>query len=334
MRRAHARTIVIATTVVFGGAVSAIAQAFMPPKGEATVSFLTSDALVRQHIFFLDGPQDRGHVRYQTSTIDTSFGILDKVAVSMAIPDVRAKYYGAFPHQRLPSDPDYRVSQDDGSYHSAFQDFRIDARYRLKHEGLVITPYLAFVQPSHSYEYFAHSGVGRDLQQLEIGSYFANTLDAVLPGTFVQARYGYALSRPILGVSHNQSKVDFEVGYFVTQSIRMFALGLGQVTHGGINLTLASRTTLPYDVWVHHDQIARDNYLDLGAGGAVDLNDSVALFVSAIHTVTGVNTHKIAYSVTLGLSVTVHKGTMTHADHGMMVGHSKSSSLKKCLCEP
>jgi hypothetical protein len=332
MKREHARTIAIAMTIVLGSAASAMAQAFMPPKGEATVSFLASDSLVRQHIFFSDGPQDRGHIRWQTSTIDTSVGVTDKIAVSVAIPDVRSKYYGGFPHQRLPSDPKYRVSPDDGSYHSGFQDFRIDARYRLKHEGLVITPYLAFIQPSHAYEYFAHSGVGRDIQQLELGSYFANTLDSVLPGTFVQARYGYAMSKPILGVSHNQSKVDVEAGYFLTQSVRMFALGLGQVTHGGINLTLATRTTLPYDMWVHHDQIARDNYLDLGAGAAVDLNDSVALFASALRTVTGVNTHKISYAMTLGLTVTVHKGTMTHADHGMMMGHSKSSSLKKCLC--
>src|SRR5262245_37554091 len=323
----------LAAGIVAGAAASAAAQAFMPPKGEATISLVASDALIRRHLL-PSTVYDRGHSRSQTSTIATSYGLTDRIAISASIPDVRSKYYGTHPHQRSLDDPEYRVSPDDGNYHSTWQDFGVDVRYRLKHEGVVITPYVALSQPSHSYEYFAHSAAGLGLRQLELGSYVAGTLDSLLPGMFVQARYGYAISERALGISHNQSKVDVEAGYFVTPSLRFFGLGIGHVTHGGIDLSLAPAPPLPYEVLTHHDQIARENALNIGGGAAMDLNDSIAVFASALRTVAGRNTHALDYAVTLGVTFTVRKGLMYHPDHGMNMGgaNAKATSLKKCRC--
>ena len=55
---------------------------------------------------------------------------------------------------------------DDGAYHAAFSDFRFDVRYNVAKKGMVLTPFVGAIVPSHDYAYFAHAAPGRNLHEL------------------------------------------------------------------------------------------------------------------------------------------------------------------------
>ena len=121
--------------------------------------------------------------------------------------------------------PPHPTIQDDGSFHTTATDLRFDLRYNVfNRRNLVITPFLGSVTPSHKYEYFAHAAPGRRVNELQIGSYVGTTLDELLPGMFVQGRYGYGIQERswISGTTAACSAV--RCGYFATPDIRVFGM--------------------------------------------------------------------------------------------------------------
>ena len=143
------------------------------------------------------------------------------MAFSVALPYVGAKYWGPYPHPTTPTASTTR-------YNSTFQDFRFDIRYNITRKGLVVTPFVGTIMPSHDYIYFAHSAVGRDVRELQVGAYGAKLLDSLLPGLFVTGRYSYGFAQRVLDISHNRSNLDLELGYFVKPDFRVFALAQGK----------------------------------------------------------------------------------------------------------
>lgn len=191
-----------------------------------------------------------------------------------------SKYSGAYPHP-VPVGP---VTLDDGRHHGTFQDFRLAVRYSVVRGRTSVTPFVGSFVPSHGYEYFAHSAPGRGLKELQVGAAVAALLDGLLPGAFIQGRYSYGFVEPVYDLSDvrlnaNRSAADLEVGYFVTPGLRVFLLGSGQLTHGGIDFAVVG----PEDVWQsnlelvstpegaqafrNHDRIDRYNYLNVGCRG-------------------------------------------------------------------
>src|SRR4051812_1913082 len=76
---------------------SAAAQAWLPGQGEGTVAITFQDAMVKYH-FLLTTPVDRGHVHSESLLVDVTYGLTDKVAVTIGIPWIASKYTGATPH--------------------------------------------------------------------------------------------------------------------------------------------------------------------------------------------------------------------------------------------
>ena len=312
---------------LLGRSTPARAQAWTPAQGEGTVSVQFQDAFVRYHQL----PTvrlDRGHIRGETVQVDFTYGITDKVAVSVALPYVSSKYDGDRPHQ---------TAIDNGAYHSTFQDFRFDVRYNISRKGLVVTPFVGTILPSHDYEYFAHSAVGRDVRELQVGAYWAKLLDPVLPGVFITGRYSYGFAERILDISHNRSNLDLEAGYFIKPELRVFALGAGQLTHGGVDLNGNSLVSLGAVLYPHHDQIARDNILNVGGGAAYSLSPSVDVFGSVIRTVAGRNVHALQHSVTIGVSWSFARGSgrerATRSELAQNRRQAQTRTLVKCLCQ-
>ena len=118
---------------------------------------------------------------------------------------------------------------------------------------MTLTPFVATTLPSHDYTYFAHAAPGLHLKELQFGMSGAKLLDNLVPGLFVQARYGYAVTEKTVEFAHNRSLVDLEVGYFVTPRLRLMALTAGQRSHGGLDLTPNSRVDLG-PLFEHHDR--------------------------------------------------------------------------------
>ena len=59
-------------------AAPARAQAWLPPQGEGSVSFLFSDILANNH-FFGTQPVDAGRIRSETIAADVTYGLTDRV---------------------------------------------------------------------------------------------------------------------------------------------------------------------------------------------------------------------------------------------------------------
>jgi hypothetical protein len=289
LKQQGAGSLVAAALLV--GPASAFAQAWLPPKGEASISIGYEYVYVKEHLFAGGERQDRGHIRENSLLPDLGYGITDKLAVRIGLPYISAKYNGARPHQ-LPI--------DDGSYHGAFQDFRIEVRYMAFTDPLVVTPFAAVVLPSHDYTYFAHSAVGRDLKEESFGLNLARRLDRILPDAYVHGRYSFTLVEKVLNISHNRSNFDLELGYFLTPAISVRAMGVWQRGYGGIELPV---TGIPLPLFLYHDQLARSDYFNMGGGLAYAATANLDVFGNWFTTLSGKNGHAIHDAVTVGASV-------------------------------
>lgn len=319
------RTAIAVPLMVLTCAPVARAQAYVPAKGEGAVSLLYQDFFVKYHYF---GPTrvDNGQIASKLMVVDINYGITDKLAVGVGLPWIASRYTGSKPHPIAWNNPT-PSPVDDGTYHSALQDFHFDVRYNLTKRGLALTPFISTTIPSHGYTYFAHAAPGLDLKEVQFGVSGAKLLDNVVPGLFVQARYSYAITQKPVAFAHNRSFADLEVGYFVTPKLRLMALTVGQRSHGGLDLTSSSKVDLG-PLFEHHDQIARVNFVNEGAGVAYSLSEKIDLYGSLLRTVSERNGHAIDHGVSLGLS-----WSFSTRRAGSRAIASVDRSLAKCLCE-
>jgi hypothetical protein len=299
---------------------SAEAQAWVPLKGEGSVSVLFQDLFVKDHFFDRGQRLDNGHIDSNTLVFDVTYGLTDKLAVTLAVPVVRAQYSGNRPHP---------TAQDDTRAHTGFQDVRLALRYQLTNGPLTITPFVGTKVPSHDYEYFAHAAYGPRVRELEVGAYVGRVLDPALPSAFVQARYSYSFAEKIVGIDHDRSNLDLEVGYFLTPTVRVFTMGSGLKTHGGISVTEAGWRALPAFVARHHDRVGRIDLLDVGGGVQVSLTKSLDVFGSYMKSLAGRNTHALDRAITVGASWSFGRGLRSL----MMADDDTEGSLIKCLCQ-
>jgi hypothetical protein len=272
------------------------AQAWLFPSGEGAVSLSYQNIYVKDHLFSKGEAIDRGHIFSDALIMDVDYSLTDKLAVRISLPYIAAKYSGPYPHQ-LPI--------DGGKYHQAFQDFTIDVRYNISKRQLVLTPFFRVVIPSHSYEYFGHSAIGRDQHEYHVGTNLGRRLAPVFPKAFVQARYSYAFVERIWGIAPNRSNAEFQLGYFLKPRFSLLGVGQWAHTHRGVDLPfgvpLAGLSAAEYR---HHDQIAKSSLLDVGGGLAYAINPFWEMFVSVTRSVEGRNGHFHAAVVTIGISRT------------------------------
>ena len=320
LRAAIAAPVIVATC-----APMARAQAYLPAKGEGAVSFLYQDVFVKNH-YFGPTPVDNGQITSQMLVLDVNYGITDKLAVSVGIPWIAARYNGTKPHP-IAWNNSTPTPLDDGTYHSTFQDFRFDVRYNITRRGVALTPFVTTTVPSHDYTYFAHAAPGLKLREVQFGATAARLLDNVVPGLFVQGSYSYAVTQKPVDLAHNRSLANLEVGYFVTPKLRLMALTVGQRSHGGIDLTSTSRVDLG-PLFQHHDQIARVNFVNQGAAVAYSLTEKFDVYGSLLRTLSERNGHAIDHALSLGLSWSY---STRRAGNRAIV--SADRSLAKCLCE-
>ena len=199
---------------------SADAQAWVPQQGDGAVSFLYQNQFVDQHTLD-DGTRiNRGATRTHIMAVDLTYGLTSRVALNVTLPYIASKYNGLNPHTAAQFGQTSVI--DFGGYHATTQDFRIDFRYSAIKGATVVTPYFTGIIPSRSYDFFGHAAAGRRVGELQIGAYLGRMLDPVLPGGFVQARYGYGFAHRLVGVRHDRSVLDAEMGYFLRPTVRIF----------------------------------------------------------------------------------------------------------------
>jgi hypothetical protein len=319
--------------IVLGPVRAVTAQAWVPQKGEGSVSLAAQQLNVKKHLAGTE-VRDAGHINTGVLLADMTYGLTDKFAVDLAVPFVVTKYSGAAPHSN--------TTIDNGAYHNTFTDVRMSVRYNLTRKGAVITPYLGSVVPSHDYAYYGHAAFGEQLNELQVGTFIAKLFTSGVPGMFVSSRIAYGFVEKVQDISHNRSMADLEAGYFVTPSFRAFGMVNGQRTHGGIDFPMNGLAGLPVELRPVHDVIQRVNYVNLGAGLAYSLNDSFDIFGSFLREVAGRNGHVLNRGITVGASWSFSrrsKGDVITAGAGAPAGEyarmtaKREGSLGRCICQ-
>ena len=252
-------------------------QAWLSPKGEGTVALSYQNMFVSNHAYEDSDAHDIGHILSHVLTLDVDYSLTGKLAVRVAIPFVDGRYYGAKPHQ---------LPEDNGLYHSTFQDFTTDVRYRLIKRRAVVTPFFRAVVPSNNYAYLAHSAAGRDQREYHLGTNFGRRLNPLIPKAYIQVQYSYAFVERVLGIAPNRSNIEVQPGYFLTRRTSLLATGQYVYTHSGLDLNYSLfHAGLSGDQWIHHDQIAKTSLLDLGGGASFAITPSWQMFLTVAHSV-------------------------------------------------
>ncbi len=326
----------VAAAISLGTAAPANAQAWLPGAGQGAVSVLFQDMAVRQHLYSDGKPVDAGHIDSHNLMLDLTYGVTDKVAVSLSLPFVSARYKGVNAH------PGSLL--DDGSSHGTFQDFRLSARYGLVAGGTAVTPFADLIVPSHAYDSYGHAAPGRDLTELQLGISAGHVITRGLPGMFVQARYSYGFTQRTLGRYHDRSNLDAEVGYFINPRLRVSGLTATQYTHGGVLFTQqfprdicgipddekpTAARLLACPTFMHHDQLARANLVDVGAGAQFSITRRLDLYGSYMTTVFGESVHSLHHGISIGLSWGLGKSRPPMPG----LDDETGLTLAKCLCE-
>ena len=315
--------VTLAALALLLSAATAHAQAWLPARGEFTLSFVASDSFVDRHD--LSGVSDpNSDIDTRSMLADVTWGIHDRLALGVSLPLVSSRFLST-------GTPPHPSALDNGSYHTTLTDFRIDLRYNaVNRRNLVITPFASVVTPSHGYQYFAHAAPGRRVNELQLGASIGTTVDKLLPGMFVQARYGYGIQEKFVDISHNRSVAALEGGYFATPDIRVFGMVSGQVTHGGVDLFPTARLVWPTIQWVNHDRIARENFVNVGGGAGWSINDTFDVFGSYMKAVSARNTHVLDHGIQFGVSIRLQKSAL---ERGVLNSSSRGRSLSRCVCQ-
>jgi hypothetical protein len=316
--------------VVLAAPRDASAQAWVPAKGEGAVAVAFQNIIVTRHLAATTRV-DAGRIDTNVLLTDLTYGISDKIAVDLALPLVSTKYTGTFPHPG--------TTIDDGAYHTAFTDLRFALRYNVTRDGVVITPYIGSVLPSHDYAFYGHAAAGQRLREVQLGVYVAKVLERGVPGLFVSGRYGFGFVEKVVDISHNRSLADLEVGYFFSPAFRAFATTHGQYSHGGIDFPAGGLRALPTAYQINHDQIQRVHALGVGGGAAYSITDAFDVFGSFSRDVAGRNGHAVNRGITIGASWSFrHKRTQSDAIVAAAAGADtalakREGSLLRCICQ-
>ena len=279
---------------------TALAQAWLPPKGEAALSIGWSYNWAGHHLNYLGRIDSPGDMLFNIATTDLGYGLTDRLAVSVNLPYVVSKYRGPNPHPARVGAPQY----DTGAWNRTFQDFRSVVRFRVTTGSLAVTPMVALVAPTRGYEYIGHSAPGRRLVEGQIGLNVGRILDPILPRGFAQARYLFAVPEKVIGISHNRSEVSLNMGYFVTDALTAQVFGAYAKTYGGWRATVDfPPPTSPN--FQYHDQLRSAETFRLGGGVSYAVTGSIDLGVSGFFTrwaKSDTNMSGVSLSVSYGFS--------------------------------
>jgi hypothetical protein len=254
-------------------------QAWLTPKGEATLSLGFAHSFATEHLDYLGHSASPGDMLWNNVVSDVSYSITDRLAVRLNVPFVISKYDGKFPHTPLAG----RENLDDGDWHHTFQDLLTEVRFRATKGSLVVTPFATLIVPTHYYEYYGHPAAGRKLVEGQVGVVAGRLLDPILPNAYLQVRYLFAVPEKVLGVSHDRSQVSFDLGYLLGSAFSVRTFGTWQKAHGGwrVPIDWPARTSPQFQV---HDQMNRTDYFRLGGAVSYSLTGSLDVTASGYGT--------------------------------------------------
>jgi hypothetical protein len=281
--------------IQLGSAAPLYAQAFVPPKGEGTVSVTYQNYYATGH-FDIQGRQNKNGATHTKAILtELDYALTDTIGLTVSLPFIASKYTGQASYFVGPFET-FPGPLDDGSYHAAFQDVRIETRRMFVAGPVTVTPFVGASFPTHAYETVGEAVPGRHRRELQLGASAGASLDPVLPGVSVHARYAYGAAERVQGFPATRSNIDLEGSRAVTSRVGLRGLVSWQIRHKG------PRPPQLQQDWKSHDRFIVSSYLNLGGGASISLPRSTELYALWIATVAGHDGAHVSRTLAVGMS--------------------------------
>ena len=278
----YSHTIAI-LSLTLGAPVLVCGQAWLPEGGQGYVSLSYLGMFTSDHLLSSGEQQNRGPTRLSIVTAGVLYGITDRLAVSADVPFIASKF--TLTPGLLPNAHDHEAKIDNGAYHGTFQDFHAAVKYNAVRGATMFTPFFELTLPTHHYETFGHSAPGKYLREYRVGANVGRLLNPILPRGYFDLRYSYSFAQKLAGMNLDRNNVDLEVGYFLTPSVAVRAIGAVQKTLGGVEAPVSPDSPFFPD----HDRLERGHYSRIGGGVTFSLPRNMDLYVLLVSTLSGKN---------------------------------------------
>lgn len=298
-------TLIVALIVGAAGLAprDALAQAWPAPAGAGAVTLSTQVIDNTGHRLSDGFLLPDGKSQSASAGLDIDFAFTDRLAVSLGLPYVAAKFIG-------PGEPPlvFRPVDRCRCWNSAWQNVSAGVRYTLIDGVVALTPSLAVVVPSHNYQWLGEAVVGFGLRELRLAVDAGARLERVSPRLAVSTRYQYTAVEDVLDVPNNRSNASLTGSYLVSERLSVRSGVSWQRTHGGLRFGSLPGAALVVpgeantaERFFQHDRLLRDNHWHVGGGVTYSL-PRVDVFASYLQFVAGTDTHA-GRALTLGVSV-------------------------------
>jgi hypothetical protein len=292
--RGHRRCLGVAAFVAIAGAApNATAQPWVPPRGEGTVSISYQNYYTLGHYDLQGRPNTNGATHSKAVALDLDYGVTDRIALVVGVPFISSKYTGP-PSYIVAGIPTTPGPLDDGTYHGALQDFRVEVRRMFTAGVAALTPYVGGTLPSHDYETRGEAVPGRGRPELHLGASLGVPFEGLLSGASMHVRYGLGAAPPDQGYSSVRSLIDVEGDVSVLPRFEMRGVLAWQLRNKG---PLAPQLAAD---WTNHDRFIVGDFLNVGVGATFLSIRSMDLSALWMQTVQGKNGAHRARLFTVG----------------------------------
>jgi hypothetical protein len=295
------------------------AQTWVPARGEGSVSVTYQNYDVAGHFDAQGNKNTNGSTQSQAFVTDVDYGVTDSLGLTVSLPFIASKYTGP---------PSYFVGThltvpgplDDGTYHAAFQDLRIEVRRLMWAGPVALAPFVGGSVPTHNYETVGEAVPGRHRRDLQFGTNAGADLDRLVSGLYVQGRYAYGIAERVNSFPFTRSNIDLEGGYAIVSRVVIRGLMDQQIRHQGPALD-----ELAGD-WVDHDRFIAPSYVNLGGGITVSVTRSADITALWVATASGSNGAHRARTLAIGITLSVGEGLRGLGGTGGSTHHAIRSS--------
>ncbi|ACY17087.1 hypothetical protein [Haliangium ochraceum] len=206
-------------------------------------------------------------------------------------------------------------ANDDGDYHTALQDFRLDVRYAVSNDLLGFSPHIGVSIPMSDYETVGYGAIGRGLKQLILGAAVGKFFVSGVPGLYLHGHYEFHLVESYetefaqtAEYGQNRSLMDAFVGYYILDNLDVNLLGVMQLAHGGFEFEEwdgdfdGEAANLPTILF--HDALLAESFFQAGAGITYRPIEGMRVGLSMRWFVWGKNTRNADYyGVSVGYDI-------------------------------
>jgi hypothetical protein len=264
------------------GARTALAQAWVPTKGEGSLSFTYQSYDVVGHFDAFGNKNNNGGTYSQSLITELDYGLTDALGLTLSLPCIASKYTGP-PEYSVGGIPVKLGPLDNGNYHAAVQDLRIELRRLFWVKSIAIAPFGGFAFPTHDYETEGEAVPGRHRRDYQVGASVGTDLGRVAQDAYVQVRYAYGTMQRIDDIPFTRSNIDVEGGKAPVEWLVVRGLVNWQIRHQGPTVN----SLIPE--WTDHDRFIAPSFFNVGGGTSVSVTHSMDLYAVYVATVAGSN---------------------------------------------